>query len=92
MMIYSNEKELIGTWFIDKGTIKEDETSKRINALINNYLIELSTDQSGWYKLYRDPNDGRYWELSYPNGDMAGGGPPMLKYLPETKILERYQI
>jgi hypothetical protein len=31
--------------------------------------------------LYRAPDDGRYWEWTYPQSEMHGGGPPQLKYL-----------
>lgn len=91
-MIYPNETELVGTWIIDQGTIREDETSRRINNLTINYLQNISVDDSGWYKLYRDPNDGRYWELSYPNSDIEGGGPPLLKCLSKDDALKRYQF
>jgi hypothetical protein len=36
---------------------------------------------NGWNALYRDPNDCRYWELTYPEGELHGGGPPQLRCL-----------
>ena len=42
--------------------------------------------------LYRDPGDGRYWELAYPNGEMHGGGPPSLIMLTEQEAKTKYGL
>ena len=42
-----------------------DEVTKRIQQLVRDYLKKVATDRTGWEVLYRDPGDGRYWELSY---------------------------
>jgi len=36
---------------------------------------------SGRDDLYRDPDDGRLWELTWPQSDMHGGGPHRLSCL-----------
>ena len=36
------------------------------------------TDVSGWITDYRDPRSGATWQLTYPQGEMHGGGPPLL--------------
>jgi hypothetical protein len=59
-----------------------DETeladTPRILQLIRDELVKIATDISGWRVLYRDPKDSRLWELSYPQSEMHGGGPPKL--------------
>jgi hypothetical protein len=42
--------------------------------------------------LYVDPTDGRYWELTYPQGDMQGGGPPQIRVVSEEDAQARYSI
>jgi len=42
--------------------MKGDEISIRIKDLVANYLLEIATDNSGWCKLYMDPQDNRYWD------------------------------
>jgi Immunity protein 27 len=73
-----DETELTGHWQLVAGTMVADDTCRRIQQLISEQLIEIATDSSGWHALYRDPQDFRLWELSYPQGEMHGGGPPKL--------------
>ena len=42
-------------------------------------LVKLASRAGGWISLYRDPEDNRLWELSYPQSEMHGGGPPLLR-------------
>jgi hypothetical protein len=46
--------------------------------LIEHHLKRVGEDPSGWNILYRDPSDGRYWELIFPHSELQGGGPPTL--------------
>jgi hypothetical protein len=48
------------------------------NAEIDAALLsmqKLGTDQSGWDTLYADPATGKFWELTYPQSHLHGGGP-----------------
>jgi len=78
MKIEPSESVLVGKWIIQDGRPVADDVCKRILSLIQSHLEEIRRDESGWKKLYRDPTDGRYWELSYPQGELHGGGPPQL--------------
>jgi hypothetical protein len=75
------ETDLIGAWLEKRDRIVADPTCKRIEWLIANHLVQLSSDSSGWDDLYRDPDDGRLWELTWPQSEMHGGGPPRLTCL-----------
>lgn len=48
-------------------------------------LIEIHVDASGWVKVYIDPITGHRWQLTYPQGDTHGGGPPLLSKLPVSE-------
>lgn len=73
-----NEIELIGEWTFANGKTLGNKTCNRIDYLINHVLQKIGYDESGWDVLYRDPNDARFWELTYPQSHMHGGGPPRL--------------
>jgi hypothetical protein len=62
--------------------------SRRIYQLENNYLEKII--DKGWEVLYKDPKDNRFWELTYPNSDMQGGGPPLLKNIDKDMVLSKY--
>lgn len=89
-MIAPNETLLTGKWVLSQGRVVGDATCERIDKLIGGYLVKLGHDQSGWDTLYRDPKDGRFWELIYPQSEMHGGGPPELRYLSPEEAAPKY--
>ena len=89
--ISSNEIEIRGNWLFSNGKVIVDEVCVRIEKLICEHLQEIGSDASGWDKLYRDPEDGRYWELTYPESELHGGGPPRLLCLSEEEATEKYR-
>jgi len=40
--------------------------------------------------LYRDPQDGRSWELTYPHSDWHGGEPPDLRHISSGEAASKY--
>jgi hypothetical protein len=40
--------------------------------------------------LYRDPQDGRLWELTYPHSDWHGGEPPDLRHISSGEAASKY--
>lgn len=88
----NNGTYLEGKIIFNNGKIELDKTGKRIEFLIRNDLIKIDSDSSGWFILYQDKNDKRYWELSYPNSDIQGGGNPVLKNVNYEDIIDRYKI
>ncbi|MCI0557995.1 MAG: Imm27 family immunity protein [Nitrososphaera sp.] len=85
-----HETDLVGDWIVSGTQVEGDETCKRIKWLMGEKLQEVTTDASGWDVLYRDPEDGRYWELTYPQSHMHGGGPPRLTNLPLEQAKAKY--
>jgi|SRR6516162_1583464 len=81
IVIKPSETVLTGQWIFQDGRPVADRVCERILALTKSYLREVGRDASGWNALYHDPNDGRYWELTYPQGELQGGGPPQLRCL-----------
>lgn len=83
---------MIGGWKLGEKVLEEDFASQRIKWLITNHLLKVGTDSSGWVTLYRDPADGRFWELTYPESDSHGGGSPCLTHLPDEEIRLKYNL
>jgi Immunity protein 27 len=46
----------------------------------------------GWETLYRDPDDGRYWERTFPQSGSDGGGPPQLRFLTDYEAKDKYDF
>ena len=74
------------------GRMTEDETSHRISSLIKTELQHIATAKDGWDKLYRDPRDGRLWELTYPRSAMQGGGPQALLLTSPESAQKKYAV
>lgn len=87
-MLGANETSLVGKWAMKDGRIVADDICERISALTASYLTKVA--DGNWTVLYQDPLDKRYWELSYPLGELQGGGPPALTNIHETEVRDRY--
>jgi hypothetical protein len=90
MGIDKDETVIIGSWVFDGGRMIEDGASRRIRLLIGSELHHIATSEDGWEKLYRDPKDGRYWELYYPQSEQQGAGPVALRVVAKKEIQQKY--
>ncbi len=86
-----DEGDLRGDWLVQKDrSVLPDATEQRIEWLTKQTLQLLAKDPSGWETLYRDPRDGRLWELKYPQSEMHGGGPRRLLVVPRDEAAAKY--
>lgn len=92
MSIEKHEITLKGSWEFDGRNVVADDVCKRIEHLTLQQLKKIATDVSGWNVLYQDPNDGRFWELTYPNSEMHGGGPPSLTVVSPEVVKNKYEL
>jgi hypothetical protein len=90
MKLAPSDIDLVGTWKLSGESIVPDATSRRLDRLVKEHLAKLGNDPSGWDTLYRDPEDGRFWELTYPQSDSEDGGPPRLTCLPAEEARKKY--
>lgn len=85
-----DEMLITGRWSISNGHMVGDPDCHRIEQLTQSHLVKVQHDWSGWETLYRDPSDGRFWELTYPQSEMHGGGPPQLRCVSPREASEKY--
>lgn len=86
------EVDLHGNWLVQTDrSVVADLTEQRIEWLTTQMLERITNDSSGWEILYRDPRDGRLWELTYPCGEMHGGGPRRLRAISRDEAAAKYE-
>src|SRR4051812_31910696 len=84
------ETRLVGQWLFAGQVSKPDGVTERIDSLVRDSLVRIASDKSGWDTLYRDPSDGRFWELLYLQSDRHGGGPPSLVVIAQSDAEQKY--
>jgi hypothetical protein len=87
----SDETDLVGQWLLVDGRVEGDAVSDRIQWLLPR-LDEIAHSADGWDTLYRDHRDGRWWELTYPQSEMHGGGPQRLTNISPAAVKAKYGI
>jgi hypothetical protein len=92
MPLDSNETEVIGSWIVSNGKVVSDPACSRIQDLLRAELELVAVANNGWERLFRDPADGRYWELFFPHGELQAGGPQALRVMSLTSVQEKYGI
>ncbi len=80
---------LIGKWIQQGSEVFADDTCKLIEDKIEGFK-KLAIRDYGWIVLFEDPKTGSLWELSYPDSELHGGGPPMLKRTNSTEAVKLY--
>lgn len=87
-LLRPDETLLEGSFVVVDKQVVADPVTLRIEELIERDLMRVA--DAGWSQLYRDPRDGRYWELYYPHGEMQGGGPPALRMVDRDAARRKY--
>lgn len=88
----NDEQVLVGRWLDRQGRVEKDEVAARIDFLVGNRLERIAASGDGWDVLFIDRNDGRFWELSYPDSQAHGGGAPMLKAIDAAAVKKKYGL
>ena len=92
MKLKPNETRLDGALEMRNGRLESNSVANRIKELTSTCLERIAVDSSGWDVLYRDPGDGRYWELLYLHSEMHGGGPPTLVCIEPDAARAKYAL
>jgi len=86
----SEETRLDGRWLSRRGGTEGDATTRRIESLVRDSLVKIGVADGGWDTLYRDPSDGRLWELTYSQSGVHGGGAPSLAVIETSDAAQKY--
>jgi len=92
MRLRPHETEIIGAWITKDGHVIADENESRIAWLIENAFVKLAIADGGWSTLYRDKEDHRLWEVTYPQSEMHGGGPRSIRMLTAAAATQKYEF
>ena len=84
------ETELQGYWLDTGSALAPDSNWDRILRLTGGYLELLATSGDG-RQLYRDPGDGRLWEL-VPVDPHLPAGPPLLRVIEPSLAEKLYSV
>jgi hypothetical protein len=63
---------------------------KNIWDLVRNRFLRLGERDCGWTLLFRDPIELAYWKLTFPQGELQGGGPARLNRLGVGEVSRLY--
>jgi hypothetical protein len=89
-MSSQDKEDLVGSWIKIGDRLEPDEVTKRIEYLTERVLARIGASNDGWSTLYYDNSNGRYWELTYPQSEMHGGGAPRLKVISQADAKAKY--
>jgi len=89
--INPEETQLQGYWIDVGSTLTPDSNWERIRLLTGEYLELLATTSDGREQLYRDPDDGRLWEL-VPVDKRLPAGPPLLRVILPPEAKAKYDV
>jgi len=84
------ENKIVGKWILKDGKIIGDKNNQLIEQMIENELVEISRKDGGWTVLYKSSIDNNYWELTFPQSELHGGGPKTLERLSFEDISTKY--
>jgi hypothetical protein len=86
----SSCRQYVGAWIEKNGTVVGNDQCEIIDHLVKHHLQRVGEREDGWTILYLDPRDDTFWERTYPQGEMHGGGPPTLTELSEEEVQSLY--
>lgn len=87
-----HETLLVGQWLDVGSGIVGDAVEDRIKWLTATRLLAQGVASDGWDWLFRDPRDGRFWELTFPFGSLHGSGPRQLAVVSADVAQAKYGI
>jgi hypothetical protein len=94
MKLSPTEIELVGKWVVVDGKARADANCERIEWLVTHHLRKVASSKQwgDWETLFQDPDDGRFWERTFPQSESQGAGPPRLAVLGAEQARVKYPL
>ena len=88
------QDEIIGRWVETSSGLIADEACTLIDDMLARYLSHVADHprERGWRTLFRDRRDGRLWERVYPQCELHGGGPPLLRCITLARAKSEFDL
>ena len=84
------KKIIKGSWVKIDGKVVGDSNCEIINNMIENDLEKIADREEGWITLCKEKSTNNFWECTYPDSQMQGGGPPRLELLSKNEVIDKY--
>lgn len=82
-MASAPSSDLRDIWISEDGKMIARGDAAAIDDMLATKLEKVSSNASGWLVVYRHRETSQFWELSYPQSEMHGGGPRRLRLMGE---------
>jgi hypothetical protein len=92
MLPQSTETAISGKWIFNGTKMCADAACERIEWLTQHHFRQVAVMDNGWTTLFFDSVDGRFWERTFPQSEMHGGGPPRLAVISYEEAQIRYLL
>lgn len=91
-MIEPDETYIIGFKLLAEHGWRDQSDVKRVTFLLNNHLEYVASREADQirHELYRDPNDGRFWETWYFQPQFQADGPASIIHLTQAMAEREY--
>lgn len=71
-------------WHAEDGKVTACGDVAAIDEMLATKLEEVRTEEGGWVIVFRHRDTHQFWELSYPQSELHGGGPRRLRQIGQT--------
>ena len=88
----STREPLVGSWIKRGGSVVADGIELEIERILRDELRHIAYSDDGWEQLLLDKVVDEYWELTFPEGELHGGGPRMLSPVTNDYARTKYGI
>ncbi len=73
-------------------SVVRDNAGLEIERRLHEELRYVGSSDDGWSQLFVDRFDYTYWEMTFPQSDMHGGGPKLLSQVTKDFAHAKYSI
>jgi hypothetical protein len=80
---------IAGRWVYDGKQVVGNKACEQIDSLLPTLTL-LGSRDGGWTRLYRSADRMVFWELTYPESHLHGGGAPRLESYSQDEVRANY--